>query len=197
MQLQSQAVVKSILHLMRVNVWITLRNHESSSTKFQNLAMVEAHKERDAMNDDFHLTTNQACRIVEIDPSSLNSHIAAGRFPCLPTTIRGSVRLFDFDDVLALWLFRTLLGQIPKAKDAGYFACEIAGKARGRPDAQFISIVETVIGSKTVFIFENVFDPEEPKTRNFGAPVHGVTHFDMTVMRDEITRRVKELESSK
>ena len=144
------------------------------------------------MNDDIRLTTNQACRVVDIDPGSLNSHLAAGRFPCLPSTIRGSVRLFNAGDVLALWLFRTLLGKTPKAKDAGYFACEIAAKARGRPEAQFISIVETVIGSRSVFIFDDIFDPDELKKRDFGAPINDVTHFDMKQIREEIAGRVEQ-----
>jgi|HigsolmetaAR206D_1030411.scaffolds.fasta_scaffold13216_2 hypothetical protein len=88
------------------------------------------------------LTTAAACRVARIDRDRLNEHIAAGRFPCAPETIPGRARLFDPDDMIALWLFREFMEDGLDAARAGQMACKIAQAARDYPDATAIAFVE-------------------------------------------------------
>lgn len=87
------------------------------------------------------LTTVAACRVARIDRDRLNEHVAAGRFRCAPQTVPGRTRLFDPDDMVALWLFRDLMDDGLEAARAGYIACEVAEEARRNPEAPAISFV--------------------------------------------------------
>ena len=89
------------------------------------------------------LTTAAACRVARIDRDRLNEHVAAGRFGCAPATIAGRARLFDPDDMIALWLFRELMDEDVSASTAGVIACAGAGAARQNPDARAITYVQT------------------------------------------------------
>ncbi|QCO15536.1 hypothetical protein D3869_10005 [Azospirillum brasilense] len=88
------------------------------------------------------LTTVAACRVARIDRDRFNEHVAAGRFRCAPCTVPGRARLFDPDDMIALWLFRDLMDDGYEATKAGYIACEVADAARRHPEARTISFVE-------------------------------------------------------
>lgn len=87
------------------------------------------------------LTTAAACRVARIDRDRFNEHVAAGRFGCAPATIPGRTRLFDPDDMIALWLFRELMDDGYDAAHAGAIACEVARSARQNPEAKAISFV--------------------------------------------------------
>lgn len=89
------------------------------------------------------LTTKAACRVVGVDRDRFNEHVAAGNFPCAPATIPGRARLFDPDDMIALYLFKEFLDEGADAKSAGALACEIANCARFNPDERAISLVYT------------------------------------------------------
>lgn len=88
------------------------------------------------------LTAAAACRVARIDRDRFNEHVAAGRFPCAPSTIPGRARLFDPDDMIGLWLFRELMDDGFDAVHAGKIACEIARAARANPEARAISYVQ-------------------------------------------------------
>ncbi len=88
------------------------------------------------------LTTAAACRVARIDRDRFNEHVAAGRFRCAPSTVPGRARLFDPDDMIALWLFRDLMDDGYEAAKAGFIACEVANAARRHPDAGAITFVE-------------------------------------------------------
>ncbi|KQW31781.1 hypothetical protein ASE36_06040 [Rhizobium sp. Root274] len=140
------------------------------------------------------LNTNQACRVVGIDPDRLNENVSAGRMPCLPKTIRGRSREFSEHDLLTLYLFRKLLDRKVHAKMAGQLACWVSEKARSYPDARYISIVETAMpGNRNVWIFKDIFKSEEILEARFaGYPVEDVQHFDIKQIRETIARRVAE-----
>ena len=88
------------------------------------------------------LTTVAACRVARIDRDRFNEHVAAGRFPCAPDTVPGRARLFDPDDMIALWLFREIMDDGFDASRAGSIACAVADAARRNPDARAISYVQ-------------------------------------------------------
>lgn len=88
------------------------------------------------------LTTAAACRVARLDRDRFNEHVAAGRFRCAPCTVPGRARLFDPDDMIALWLFRDLMDDGYEAAKAGFIACEVANAARRHPDTGAITFVE-------------------------------------------------------
>ena len=87
------------------------------------------------------LTTKAACRVARLDRDRFNEHIASGAFTCAPDTVPGRARLFDPDDMIALFLFREFLDEGIDAKNAGKLACEIAQCARFNPEEPAISLV--------------------------------------------------------
>ncbi|MCD2183500.1 hypothetical protein [Rhizobium sp. GN54] len=144
------------------------------------------------MTDPIEVTTDVACRIVGMNPLRLNEHVAAGRFPCMPGTIRGRYRVFGIDDLLALWLFRTFLERGFKVKDAGYFACDVAGKARSNPDEPAISVVEYVNGAKSVHVAASVPEFSEwDKVMFSGSFIFGVTTYNVKFLREFISSQVE------
>jgi hypothetical protein len=73
-----------------------------------------------------------AMRIANLDRVKFNDAVANGNYPCAPATVRGSVRLFNEDDLVALYFFARLLElNIPPSR-AGQLACEAMSAARGR-----------------------------------------------------------------
>lgn len=92
------------------------------------------------------LTTAAACRVARIDRDRFNEHVAAGRFECAPSTIPGRTRLFDPDDMIALWLFRELMDDGFDAFNAGRIACKVSEAARLNPAAPAIAYVNDYFG---------------------------------------------------
>lgn len=129
------------------------------------------------MDNLIKLSAGAACRILGMEPDHLNVHISAGRFPCAPRTTPGKARVFDFDDMFALWLFRDRLGNEPNARTAGHFACLIAEKSRQHPDADLISIVRTSSGHTSVHIATDL--PSMPDWNNIDFPMSGMTILDV------------------
>jgi len=97
------------------------------------------------------LTTKAACRVAGLDRDRFNEHVASGAFPCAPDTVRGRARLFDPDDMIALFLFREFLDEGTDAKTAGKLACEIAHCARFNPDEPTIALVYTYFHNPQAF----------------------------------------------
>ncbi|MEM9043918.1 MAG: hypothetical protein AAGC81_04425 [Pseudomonadota bacterium] len=69
--------------------------------------------------------TKLACRIAGIEPKRLNEAIHHGHFKCAPPTRPGAARVFEIDDVVALQLFRVLLGSGFNESKAGEITCEV------------------------------------------------------------------------
>lgn len=105
------------------------------------------------------LTTKAACRVVGIDPSRFNEHVAAGNYPCAPATVPGRARLFDPDDMIGLYLFKEFLSEGTDAKQAGALACEIAHCARFNPEEPTIALVYSYFPRPTAHPGSKVPDP--------------------------------------
>ncbi|MBO9579868.1 MAG: hypothetical protein J7498_03160 [Sphingobium sp.] len=92
------------------------------------------------------LTTIAACRVARVHRDRFNEHVAAGHFECAPKTVPGRARLFDPDDMIALWLFRELMDDGLDARRAGAVACAVALEARLHPDEKSITYVQDYFG---------------------------------------------------
>ncbi|NBN76841.1 hypothetical protein GWI72_01005 [Microvirga tunisiensis] len=69
-----------------------------------------------------------ACRIVGIDPQRFNEAVAAGHYGCAPEVARGATRLMDYNDLVALFFYRTFLDQEFPPRLAGLYACRIRSR---------------------------------------------------------------------
>ena len=140
------------------------------------------------------LTTAAACRVARIDRDRFNEHVAGGRYPCAPDTIPGRARLFDPDDMIALYLFREIMDDGIEASVAGKIACEIAAVARNNPHARAISYVQTYFGRVGhAYLAEDV-----PPHANWdetligGTDIRKVTTFRIGKLREMIARYTEE-----
>ena len=139
------------------------------------------------------LTTKAACRVAGLDRDRFNEHVASGAFPCAPDTVRGRARLFDPDDMIALFLFREFLDEGTDAKRAGLLACEIAQCAKFNPDARTISVVYTYFSSFHAYPSENVPGPSEWDTVLFsGSDIRKVLTYRVGKLRQMIAHYTEE-----
>jgi hypothetical protein len=141
------------------------------------------------------LKTKAACRVAKIDRDRFNEHIAAGRFGCAPPTIPGRARLFDPDDMIALWLFRDLMEDGLGADKAGIIACTVARAARDNPDASTITFVDDYFqpSSGRAFPSEQVPHSKDWQTHLFsGTNVRKTTTFNIEYTRRMIADRTEE-----
>lgn len=103
------------------------------------------------MKTETRVRSGAAMRIASIDRLKFNEAVADGFYPCAPRTTRGSVRLFNEDDLVALCIFARLLeyGLIPRM--AGALACDFAEQARLNPKEDRIIYVKSLSGMGTFF----------------------------------------------
>jgi hypothetical protein len=87
-----------------------------------------------------HVTVILACRIAGIHRDRFNEAVHAGHYPCAPTTAKGSRRLFDEDDLIALYAYACLLDEDLSARAAGDLACKILNQVRSHPRAMLAYI---------------------------------------------------------
>lgn len=71
-----------------------------------------------------------AMRVVNLDRQKFNEAVANGQYPCAPSTVKGSARAFDSNDLLSLFFFARLTEFGLSASKAGKMACEMAMCAR-------------------------------------------------------------------
>lgn len=103
------------------------------------------------------LTTKAACRVARYDRATLNEDISLGRFKCAPETIPGRARLFDPDDMIALFLYREMIDDGFTKDRAGRVSCSVASCAREYPEATAITYVEDYfVGSGSAFPADRV-----------------------------------------
>ncbi|HYD32099.1 MAG TPA: hypothetical protein VEB64_14760 [Azospirillaceae bacterium] len=141
------------------------------------------------------LTTMAACRVARIDRDRFNEHVAAGRFPCAPNTVPGRARLFDPDDMIALWLFRELMDDGFEAAKAGVIACAVANAAKQHPEARAISYVEDYFVPPTGRAYPSDQVPaasEWDRVLFSGTDIRKVTTFRVGKLRELIAHYTEE-----
>ncbi|MFI5410155.1 hypothetical protein [Kaistia sp. UC242_56] len=145
------------------------------------------------------LTAVAACQVARIDRDRFNEHVAGGRFPCAPETTPGRARLFDPDDMIALWLFRELMDDGLDASRAGKIACAVSGAARRNPGAGAISYVQTYLEGGAgggAYASEAIPAPSEWDDLKFsGVEIRKVTTFRISKLRELIAEATEEQRS--
>ena len=140
------------------------------------------------------LTTTAACRVARIDRDRFNEAVSAGFFSCAPKTVPGRARLFDPDDMIALWLFRELMEDGLTKERAGYVACQVADAARAHPEAQAISFVNDYFSQwGDAFHADQVPNHADWANLEFsGSDVRKVTTFNIAKLRELIAHQTEE-----
>lgn len=142
------------------------------------------------------LTTLAACRVARINRDRLNEHVALGHFQCAPVTVPGRARLFDPDDMIALWLFRELMEDGFDAASAGVISCAVGSAARCNPTALAISYVEIYAGTGNAYPADEVPAASEWEHKLFsGSDIRKVTTFNIAKIR-RLVAHGTEVESS-
>jgi len=91
--------------------------------------------------------TKAACRVVGIDRQKLTDAINSGDYGCAPATTAGVARVFDVDDMTALYFYERLTERGMPSRRAGGIACLILRQMRDDPDAERIVIAWTFEGN--------------------------------------------------
>jgi len=139
------------------------------------------------------LTTQAACRVARLHRDRFNEHVAAGHFGCAPATVPGRARLFDPDDMIALWLFRELMDDGFDARHAGTIACAVAECARFYPEAAAISYVQSYFSGGTAHPASAVPASDEWDEVLFsGTDIRKVTTFRIGKLREMIAHYTEE-----
>ena len=119
-----------------------------------------------------HVRSTTAMRIVRLDKTKFNEAVADGFYNCAPATIRGSMRVFQVEQLVPLYFFARLLEFGLPARRAGQLACEAwnVSRLRGAEAADRIILLrgqggESLIPSSQEYPDTTIknFDPEHEK----------------------------------
>lgn len=141
------------------------------------------------------LTVKAACEVARIHRDRFNEHVAAGRFPCAPTTIPGRTRTFDSDDMIALCLFSELIEDEVSPSRSGAIACEVARVARQNPNSPTISLLEDYFypSMMNAYPSEKIPNPSEWGSVHFnGSRIRKVTTFNISNIRERVSKYIEE-----
>ena len=112
--------------------------------------------------------TAVACRIAGIDRQKLTDAIASGDYDCAPSTTAGRARKFEMIDLIALHTYARYTEAGWPSRLSGRIACHVKDVLTRDPDAEFVRIVQPLMGSAYGFSGSEI-DPKE--THLSGLPI--------------------------
>jgi DNA-binding transcriptional MerR regulator len=131
-----------------------------------------------------------ACRIAKVDHARFNEAVAAGNYPCAPDVTRGATRLFDEDDLVALFIYGRLLDRGFSPRQSGNYSCKIRDQLRKTPNEEAIVIIHTFPGSVEV---QAVNPAEKLSTRNAaGQQIFSRLEFHIANVREFVRDEMQE-----
>jgi hypothetical protein len=129
-------------------------------------------------------TTAAACYIADIDRQKLTDAISSGEYDCAPRTVAGRARTFFVPDLIALHIYARYTNDLGyPTKIAARFACEIRQILEQEPDAEFVQLIQPIMGSASATADSEV-DPEI--THVSGLPIRHRMIFDLRNTRARI-----------
>jgi hypothetical protein len=137
------------------------------------------------------LNTISAAKVANLDRQRLNEYIAAGDYRCAPETVSGRTRLFDEEDLIALFIFARMLERGHRPKAAGKIAEQILKGLRDQPGAERILIGENVAFTGYWYGGKSI---ELPSADFAGNRVLGRTEYDVAAVREIVRRRATSTE---
>lgn len=132
--------------------------------------------------------TSTACDIAGIAATKFNGLVASGEYPCAPRTDAGATRIFEIDDITALFIFARLLEQGFKSKLAGRFACKARELARAYPTETHVTFAWNMNGQVTAVA------PETDLSSGYvsGGPIMFTVTFDLQNVRELVVQGLNE-----
>ena len=134
--------------------------------------------------------TKTACRVVGIDRQKLTDAINTGDYGCAPSTTAGVARVFDVDDMTALFFYERLTARGVPSRRAGGVACLVLGQMRNDPAAERIVIAWTFAGN------DHVASEKDwsvgARNAHHGTPLLYTEIYDVGNVRKLITERLAE-----
>ena len=93
--------------------------------------------------------TPLACRLAGIDRGWFNSAVAKQQYNCAPPA-KGNTRIFQWDDVVRLYLFGVLFRQTMSIEKAGTLACDIVHVAERSESTRVVLLLTTDEGTRII-----------------------------------------------
>jgi len=113
--------------------------------------------------------------------------VAAGDYPCAPETIAGRGRLFEENDIIALYVCACELRKKEvRPSTAGQIACQVRTVLHERPEANVIAVSRDFVSSR-------VFIARPPEGDGNLAPFEITDHPDVLSITSYNIARVREL----
>jgi hypothetical protein len=143
------------------------------------------------------VTVIVACRIAGINRDRFNEAVHAGHYPCAPTTAKGSRRLFDEEDLIALCTYAFLIEEGLPARTAGDLACRILNQARSYPEETLFNFVRTDDGGEESIPGRNaeikiVSGKSSGRPDGSKSPVVSYRVFDIGNIRKIVKQKIRE-----
>lgn len=139
--------------------------------------------------------SNIATRIARLDRQRFNEAVASGFYQCAPSTAIRSVRLFEEDDLVALFVFARLIDLGLPSRRAGDLACEFKSGIRDRGGNEVERVVYVRGMRNDCFMPADRYDPDHEKqgTEYPGlGPVVMSVDFNVSTIRRLIREGIEE-----
>jgi len=132
--------------------------------------------------------TKIACKLAGITPKRFNEIVSRGEYWCAPETVRGSKRMFERSDVLALSYFGALTSSDFDLQRAAYYACKLRELLAKNPNLKTFYIIKTICGPTTVT--DEVIDRKKNKFMS-GRTIYSVDEVDLVPFIEILNRDIK------
>lgn len=135
--------------------------------------------------------TGLAVEIAKVDRDRFNEAVAAGHYPCAPRTLRGTTRLFEVEDVVALWVYGRLIDEGVPPRNAGSIVCDLLNQVL--KNDVYNEVAEEVVEVRTwaVRFFVPSNQPSATVDYTAGAPVSFRRTWPLGRVRREIIERLE------
>ncbi|HEX2529811.1 MAG TPA: hypothetical protein VHL31_26410 [Geminicoccus sp.] len=133
--------------------------------------------------------TPVATRIARVDRQRFNEAVAGGLYPCAPSTVSGTPRIFDVNDIVILVVWSELLKEGLPPRKAGGIACGLRSLLIEHPEAERVVFVINSYGRSIWDLRENI--PLEANTIG-GTFIVSIKEWFLGPIRARVVRELEE-----
>ena len=140
--------------------------------------------------------TALACELSKVDRMQFNEAVANGFYTCAPETTKGSTRIFDLDQTVALFIFGHLLKLGLSSRDAGGITCSLYETFSQTQSSKFDAVARLVgITGAPVTTMVNSREALPEKFHSIGDVVRSLV-FNVKKIRDHLIRMADDAQSN-
>jgi hypothetical protein len=133
--------------------------------------------------------TALATKLAFVNRQRFNEAVAEGFYPCAPTTVRGSTRVFDVNDIVTLRIYGRLLDEGMVPRSAGAIVCGLRTLLAEHPEAERVVHVTTSMGSPVWLLSEHLNRDHEMMS---GMDIVSVREWFLKFTRQRIIHELQE-----